>query len=200
MSARPGRRERLLRRARGTEGYFREDEAELLMRCVGDLRPGESVLEVGSYHGRSTLFGLAALGPGRHWYAVDDFRTAAGYAHHSYLQLLTHVADPRLRLLPLTLAAAWQHLAPVPLGLSFLDGDHSLLGVGQDAAIAIALLDGAGTLLCHDVTDLFPGVPLLTDCLVGAGVLIERERVCTLVAYDVVESPSWLTDPSVYRG
>ncbi len=194
------RREHLLRRAEATEGYFEEEEAELLMRCVEDLPDGQSVLEVGSYHGRSTLYGLAALGPGRYWYAVDSFRTAAGYAGHSYMQVLAHVDDPRLRLLPLTLRAAWRHLAPVPLGLAFLDGDHSLLGIGQDAAIAAALLRGAGTLLCHDVTELFPGVPLLTAALVQAGVLRERERVVTLVAYDVVGSPSWLTDPSVYRG
>jgi predicted O-methyltransferase YrrM len=188
-----------LARAEQTDGFFAREEADFLMDTVTSAPDGASILEVGSYKGRSTLFLLAAMRPGQRLFSVDSFRTAASYAGHSYSSLLTHVNDPRHHLLPMTLREARPHLQAIPFDVVFIDGDHSFVGASQDLALSVELARAGATILCHDVTDLFPGVQAATQALVSMAVLKESGRVSSLVAYSVTGRPSWLTDPAVYR-
>ena len=159
-----------------------------------------AMLENGAYYGRSTLFALAALKPDQSWIIVGSFRTAAAYAGHSYHKLRHHTSDRRISILPMTLLQAYPHLYGMPLSVVFIDGDHSFLGVTQDAALSIGLANVGAAVLCHDVNELFPGVMLAMTMLSDVGVLHEEERVGSLVRYRLQEKPRWLLDPAVYRG
>lgn len=195
----PGPAGDLLERAKQTDGFFELDEAEYLASLVTCVSPHGSLLEVGSYRGRSTLFLLAAMGPAQRLFSVDSFRTAASYAGHSYPALLAHVGDPRHHVLPMQLREAHPQLRPIAFGLALIDADHSFRGASEDLALAVDLCRVGSLLLCHDVCDLFPGVQAVTQALVAAGVLEEHGRAGTLVAFRVAERPAWLLDPGVYR-
>jgi len=197
-SGQAARRE-LLARAENTDGFFGRDEADFLMAAVTSAPPDAAILEVGSYKGRSTLFLLAAMGPGQRLFSVDSFREAAAYSGHSYSSLITHVGDPRQHLLPMTLLEARPHLRGIKFDIVFVDGDHSFLGASQDLALSVELSRVGASVLCHDVTECFPGVQAATQALKSMAVLTELGRVSSLVAYRVLGRPSWLADPAVYR-
>jgi predicted O-methyltransferase YrrM len=197
-SSQVARRE-LLARAENTDGFFGRDEADFLMDVVTSAPADAAILEVGSYKGRSTLFLLAAMGPGQRLFSVDSFRVAAAYAGHSYSSLITHIVDPRHHLLPMTLLEARSHLRGISFDIVFIDADHSYLGASQDLALSVELSRVGASVLCHDVTECFPGVQAATQAFVSMAVLTELGRVSSLVAYRVMGRPSWLTDPAVYR-
>src|ERR1700691_3295238 len=191
-------RRSMIARAEQTDGFFASDEADFLMDAVGSAPDDAAILEVGSYKGRSTLFLLAAMRTEQRLFSVDSFRTAASYAGHSYSSLIGHVNDPRHHVLPMTLSDARRHLKPLTFDVVFIDGDHSFLGASQDLALSLELSRAGTMLLCHDVTELFPGVQAATQALVSMAVLKESGQVSSLVAYRVTGRPSWLTDPAVY--
>jgi predicted O-methyltransferase YrrM len=191
---------KLYERALNTEGFFEVEEATLLMKAV-TMMPSEAImLEIGSYYGRSTLFALSALSPDQRWVVVDSFRDAASYSGHSFWKLAQTLTDNRISLLPMTLQNAFLHLPQQNFDLVFVDGDHSFLGVTQDLSLSIALLKPGGNLLCHDVCELFPGVEATINLLESLDVIKMVEKVGSLALFSVHSRPSWLIDPSVYRG
>lgn len=190
----------LYRKALDTTGFFSEEEAGLLMHTVARASPTASMLEIGSFHGRSTIFALAALGAEQRWVVVDNFRVAAAYHGHSLWALHHHLADPRVLILPMTLAEAYRHLKALRFEVIFIDGDHSFLGIAQDLALSIALAAPGARMLCHDLSECFPGVELAVDALQRAGILSEVDRVGTVGLFEVQARPAWLVDPAVFRG
>lgn len=190
--------ERIYRLALQTPGFFEIDEAQRLMAAVASLDPGRSVLEIGAFKGRSTLFGLSALGQGNEWFSVDTFRQGAGCHDHTFTDLHRRIDDQRWRLLPLSLSDAEPHLAGVEFGLAFIDGDHSFLGAAGDLARSCSLLLPGSAVLCHDHSQYFPGICLAVEALVSAGVLEWVALVRTLAHLVIVNQPSWLTDPSLW--
>lgn len=191
---------RLYEKALATEGFFSVEEADLLIRSINNIPSAGLVLEVGSYRGRSALFALAALHGRQRLVVVDSFRTAGSYAGHSYWELLGHLDDARACVLPMTLPEAYVHLRSRQFDLVFIDGDHSFSGVAQDLAYGIALTAPQGVVLCHDVCELFPGVLTAVDALIRAGVLARQNQIGKLVVFQLCRRPSWLLDPSVFRG
>jgi methyltransferase family protein len=190
----------LYEQALQTEGFFSEEEGRFLIRAVSEAPDDAVMLEIGSYFGRSTLFALSAVGPRQRWLIVDSFRCAAAYSGHSYWSLLERIVHPRAALLPMTLLQASSHIPHGALDLVFIDGDHSFYGVTSDVTIAVSLARQGATLLCHDYSELFPGVFLVLDLLMNAAVLRRIDTVGTLARYEVLSRPSWLLDPAVYRG
>lgn len=190
----------LYEQALTTEGFFSPVEASLLIRLVKAAGSACRLLEVGSYRGRSTLFGLAALATDGELVAVDAFVDAASYRGHTAEELRLRIRDPRLRIVSGTLTTAWHALADAPFDIAFVDSDHSFAGACHDLALACVLLRPEGTLLVHDVSELFPGVVAGVGALNGAGVLSELEQAETLRAYRLVSRPAWLVDPRVDMG
>lgn len=191
---------KLYQQALRTDGFFTEQEARFLIRAVSEAADDAVMLEVGSYFGRSTLFALSVLGPRQRWIVVDSFRTAAAYKGHSYWSLRETIAHPGAEILPMTLLQASAHLPQGRFDLAFIDADHSFFGVAGDLAVALSLTRRGATLLCHDYSRNFPGIPLALDMLENAKVIRRIEIVGTLARYEVIDRPSWLVDPSVYRG
>lgn len=190
----------LYEQALATEGFFSPVEASLLTRLVNDAGSGCRFLEVGSYRGRSTLFGLAGLAEDGELVSVDAFIDGASYRGHTAEALRLRIQDPRLRIIRGTLTTAWHALTDAPFDVALVDSDHSFAGACHDLALACLLLRPDGTLLVHDVSDLFPGVVAGVRALSSAGVLSEIEQAESLRAYRVVSRPAWLVDPGVDRG
>jgi predicted O-methyltransferase YrrM len=189
----------LYEKALSTPGFFAESEADFLIENVLKLSPDGSMLEIGSFFGRSTLFALSALQPEQSMMVVDNFRVAAAYSGHSFQQLKTWVADPRVTILPLTLLEAAPHLQDTEPDIVFIDGDHSFYGVSQDLAISVSLSAIESLIMCHDVCDLFPGVMWATDMFVRAQILEHVETRRSLASFRVRSKPSWLMNPEVFR-
>lgn len=192
--------EMLYEQALATEGFFSPVEASLLIRRLNAAGSACRLLEVGSYRGRSTFFGLAGLAADGELVSVDAYINAASYRGHTAEELRLRIRDPRLRIVSGTLTTAWHALADAPFDVALVDSDHSFAGACHDLALACVLLRPEGTLLVHDVSDLFPGVVAGVGALIDAGVLSEIEKAETLRAYRVVSRPAWLIDPAVDRG
>lgn len=188
----------LYQKAMQTEGFFSEGEASLLIASIAAAGKSALMLEIGSYLGRSSLFALSALSEGQRWLIVDSFRTAAAYRDHSFW-LLDAALERFATILPCTLQQAYPHLCSRRFDLVFVDGDHSFIGFATDIALSLALLNVGGMLLCHDVSETFPGVSLTVSELSAAGVIAEEERAESLVRFRVCARPTWLIDPEPYR-
>ena len=125
--------------AEDIEGFFDVVEGEFLCQLVTEAPESGNLLEVGSFKGRSSKFALSAMSSLQTLTCVDVFRDAASYSGHSYRGLLSTLADPRVRLLPMTLRSAYRHLRGGAIDLSLIDADHSLVSVVEDLALVVAL-------------------------------------------------------------
>ena len=152
-------------------------------------------LEIGSYFGRSTLFILAALGPGRELVAVDCFTEMGRCRGHTAAALLERLGDPRVTLIRTSMVRAIPLLAAELNSVALIDADHSSLGVSVDLALSIALSQPDGIVLLHDHTHEFPGVTMAASALVRSGVLVAIESVDSLTSFRVASRPSWLIEP-----
>lgn len=187
-------------RALLTDGFFAEDEAELVRDEVRRLPKDATLLEVGSYRGRSSQFILASMTEEQELVCIDTFRSAASYGGHSYADLRDTLNDPRATVLPMSLRAAFRHLRGKGFSLALIDADHSYAGAVEDLCLVIALAASGSTLLCHDVDEeLFPGVVAAIESLVTRQILETGPQVGTLGSFTVRGRPTWLLDPGVFR-
>jgi hypothetical protein len=140
------------------DGYLYPHEAVFLYWLARDLPRDSSLLEVGSMRGRSTLClakGLQKRGSGRvfavdpHAYGTEsDLRE--NIEHFDLGQYISPIVAPSLQV-----AGRWHQ----PLGLVFLDGDHSQAAIHADVMAWTPHLQPGGFLVLHDSTPLssFPG-------------------------------------------
>ncbi len=187
--------------ALSTKGFFSEQEAQFLIANVNSLKNDANILEVGSYYGRSTLFMLSAMKESQKLISLDKFVKVAGYSNstHSFWKLLNTVNDRRHTLIPNSLDKGYEHLKETAFDLCFIDGNHSFVGVTTDLSYSIMLCKLGGFILCHDVCELFPGIEMILESLESKNVLKKISQVNTLAKYEVLEKPTWLIDPAVYK-
>lgn len=152
-------------------GWLTEEEGWLLWKAV--RRSTGPVLEVGCFHGRSTVL-LHLACPDRPLYCVDPFEgfdlegdptgqnAKAQWLHNVPLLTgtrpvvvpaafngLNSVPDPSEKITLWTQRIEdWR---PRPVGFAYLDGDHTYQGTL--AQFEAALLSEAKVIACHDVGD-----------------------------------------------
>lgn len=191
----------LYQQAKLTEGFFDEAEAIFLIEKVQQLNKEAKILEIGSYYGRSTLFILSAMKASQVLISLDTFSKMAGYkdSSHSFWSLVKTTNDNRHMILPMTISNAYEHLNNEKFDLCFIDGNHSFAGVTIDLSYCIMMSKINSFILCHDVSELFPGVKLAVSTFEKAGVLKKIGQVKTLALFEIKSRPSWILDPSVYR-
>jgi predicted O-methyltransferase YrrM len=143
--------------AERVEGWLSDRQGRELFRAVAARAARGAIVEIGSWKGRSTVWLAAAAGKaGTIVYAIDrhegsredatartydDFRrnlAAAG--------LLDHVR-------PLVMSSREaERIVKGPVGVLFIDGDHSDAGAQEDFALWLPRLAPGAALLCHDVS------------------------------------------------
>lgn len=133
-----------------TDGWFGVDECAQLARWVKDLPPNSVVVEVGSWHGRSSRAIAANLSKGSRLYCVDTFNGSSGepemhgtahwdrgdHAFQWWLCNLWKYVDAG-QVIPIrahseNAAHTLNHLG-LKIDLLFIDADHSLEGFKTDA-------------------------------------------------------------------
>lgn len=131
-----------------SNGWLTREEAELLWEVANEA--DGDILEVGSYHGRSTCL----LGnTGRRVYAVDPFEgfsTEDPSGHETCRTLIANLLQRNLQNVEVfsRTLAEWPRRS---VNFAYLDGDHTAKGTEEQISVALAC--GARIIAIHDVND-----------------------------------------------
>ena len=140
------------------EGHLYEDEAHLLHRLASEAPAGTEIVEIGSYRGRSTcVLAHAAAQRGGYVEAIDPHYTYVdgpatfGKADDSFLRENLYRAglDDYVTCYVMSSEAAAALDYP-PIGLVFIDGDHSYEACKFDFTTWSLRLVTDGSVAIHD--------------------------------------------------
>ena len=167
-------------------GFLSPGECALLYRLATAAPAGSTLVEIGSFQGKSTVsLALGARVSGSRVYAIDpheDLQVTSDthYGMENHVALLRNlvafeVADlVRLIGLPSHSAfAAWGH----PIRILWIDGSHDYEAVALDFSLWSLHLDAQGSIALHDASGHWPGVSRLVDEILAAGAWAIAERV-----------------------
>jgi len=166
-----------VRRARKIDGWLLNEEARFLFSAARLIEPPDVIAEIGSWHGKSTVllcrgslaghrakiysFDLFEIGGAE----ADVYRKHVRAAEHSYMNIWSrNVARARgSSLVNAVVGCSWENAAkvPAPIGLLFVDGDHTLDGVGKDWEAFEPRLSARTIVMFHDYDKL--GVRTVVD-------------------------------------
>jgi len=127
------------------EGWLEREEADLLLKSASSTIG--TILEVGCYHGKSTIV-LATLN--REVITVDSFRDFNDLdidGKEAKRAFIGHILDRRIANVSLEHKRI-ENWVGVPIGFAFLDGDHTYEGTIRQ--IQVALTCGATEICVHD--------------------------------------------------
>jgi hypothetical protein len=176
----------LRRHFRRTQGMTSFEEASLLYRLAKETRDG-CIIEVGSYRGRSTVaLGRGSLdGNAAPVYAVEPHERFVGILGGQfgpedraafYRAMLDSGCYQVVRLVNLSsevVASQWTK----PVGLLWIDGDHTYEGVKRDFCCWSAHLTEDATVAFDDATDPTIGPYKIIDELLQSGLFRKTETV-----------------------
>jgi len=159
-------------RASLVDGWFGADEGQWLAQQVMALPPNSKILEIGSWHGRSSRFIADNLSEDSQVWCCDTFNGSSGEpemhgtAHwdrgdHAFqwwwCNLQEHIMGGRVvpvRMHSENAAHTFTHLVEkgqLPkFDLIFIDGDHSEEGIKKDVEAWLPLLKEGGLMCGHD--------------------------------------------------
>ena len=161
----------------GIEGWFKLDEGAFLYKVAeGAFKMSDSVMEIGSYKGRSTyLLGEAAkrAGPDKRVYAVDPHegdcglkdRFADTFQEFRDNMIRTGVSDQVVALK----VKSKDVTCTQELGLLFIDGLHDYENVKFDYEKFYPHVKSNGFIAFHDYEPPYPGVVKLVDEEIASG-------------------------------
>lgn len=162
-------------------GLVTTDVGETLAELAADVPADQAIVEIGSFKGKSTCYLAAGAkdGHGARVYAVDPWDLAGnitgrfGFAEPSTREAFeAQIRSVRLASritaiqgFSVDVARTW---AGPPVGLLFIDGDHSAQAVAADIAAWTPHLADAAVLVLDDLdTPKNPGVRQVYDRLAG---------------------------------
>ncbi|MBV6441935.1 MAG: glycosyltransferase [Haliscomenobacteraceae bacterium CHB4] len=165
--------EPLIRQIRRIEGWLSDEEAHLMIKtaikALGELPPHHRLVEVGSYHGKSTvLLGSVAktVSPGARVCAIDPHNGLLGAADQGLQSFPPSLASFRKNIAEAGLSditdvitdysfhVAWSD----PISLLYIDGLHDYENVIRDFRQFADWVRPGGYAIFHDYADYFPGV------------------------------------------
>ncbi len=174
----------ILSRIRGIEGWLEDDEADLLIaacaQALRELPAPQSLVEIGSYLGRSTVaLGsvVQALGSKATVYAIDPHDGQVGALDPGLTatpptrerlerNLVAHGLSERVEVIPkLSFQVAWRR----PIGLLLVDGLHDYPNVSRDFLHFEPWIADGGYIAFHDYSDYWPEVRVFVDELLASG-------------------------------
>ncbi|HYM56313.1 MAG TPA: class I SAM-dependent methyltransferase [Solirubrobacteraceae bacterium] len=171
------------------KGGITLEEADLLFRLAGQVDGSGCIVEVGSYRGRSTV-ALAHGAGSTPVFAIEPHEPFKGILggefgpedRAAFFETMLHSKGyERVRLVNLSsevVTPGWQR----PVGLLWIDGDHSYGGVRRDWDAWKPHLAPGAVLAFDDSTDETIGPHRLIGALTEAGELTVIERVGKVTA------------------
>jgi predicted O-methyltransferase YrrM len=178
-----------VRRALSIEGMISDDEAIALMELASAVPSGACIVEVGSYRGRSAS-ALALGANGAPVYAIEPHEAFEGIyggqfgpadRRAFFRNLLRVGVVEKVRLVNLSSEVAcqgWTH----PIGLLWIDGDHTVEGVRRDFESWAPFLQSGGVVAFHDANDPEGGPAKLIEELCAGGSYERCAEVHRIVA------------------
>jgi predicted O-methyltransferase YrrM len=143
-----------------------EDEEKLYELAASAEGP---ILEIGTYRGRSTtIMALGAQAGAGALLVSVDVDPAAQRAAAAALRV--HGADRHVVLVRGSAVAALRRFPGLTPSLTFLDGDHSAVGVGRDLAALEPAMPCGSLVLFHDFTDPRNEDPAVPEIAVKQGI------------------------------
>ncbi len=178
-----------VRRAMSIEGRVSGAEVTGLMKLAAAVPDDACILEIGSYRGRSTS--ALALGTnGAPVYAIEPHEAFEGVYGAQYgpadrraffENLLRVGVVEKVRLVNLSSEVACQGWTR-PIGLLWIDGDHTLDGVRRDFESWQRFLVPGGVVAFHDADDPDGGPAQLIESLCASGPYEKCAAVHRIVA------------------
>lgn len=191
----------LLSAIKKIQGWLSDNEAKLLIcatqnACV-NLTPPHFIVEIGSYHGKSTvLFGtvLKAFSPGGRIYAIDIHDGKLGAIDKGLQSFPPSLASFNKNLVNENLTDVVEVIKDhsenvdlkIPISVFFIDGLHDYTSVSNDFAHFSETLREGGYVAFHDYADYFPGVKLFVDELLDRGVYRKFNKADSLIVLEKV--------------
>jgi hypothetical protein len=174
----------LLNRIKAIDGWLEDQEADLLMvtalkACI-DIPPPHHIVEIGSYHGKSTV----VLGnvvkhffPSARVYAIDPHEGNVGASDQgisilapSLQKFKQHMAEEDLQpYVEIIQDYSFQVKWDEQINLLFIDGLHDYYNVSRDFWHFSPWVKSGGYIAFHDYADYYPGVIAFVDELLISG-------------------------------
>jgi len=179
------------------EGWLEEDEADLLLascrKVLADIPHTNSMVEIGSYCGRSTIVlgsVVKAISPESKVYAIDPHNGRVGALDNGVIK-----EEPTLERFRHNIAAAGlnenveiiqKHSFEVAwnkrISLLLIDGLHDYVNVSRDFFHFEPWLVDRGYILFHDYADYYPGVKAFVNEILASGRFREITCVNSMMA------------------
>lgn len=191
----------LLHRIKEIEGWFDDQEADLLISttlkaCI-DLPAPHSIVEIGSYHGKSTVVlgnVVKTFFPGVKVYAIDPHDGHVGATDQSIESLPPSLemfkknieneglAEVVEMIKNFSFNVSWE----LPISLLFIDGLHDYCNVARDFWHFSDWVKQGGYIAFHDYADYYPGVMAFVDELTASGSYQQVNLVKSLIVLQKV--------------
>jgi cephalosporin hydroxylase len=202
----------ILARMRTIEGWLGDDEADLLIavtaRALAVHEKPHSIVEVGSYCGRSTVvFGSVAksLSTGAKIYSIDVHDGKVGALDQGIIN-----GAPTLQSFKRNIGAAnltdyvetiqkysydvkWDK----PIQMLFIDGLHDYTNVARDFFQFEQWVVLGGYIAFHDFADYFPGVKSFVNEILGTGRYREVYCVGSMMVVEKLNQESHLVEADI---
>ena len=186
----------LLSEIKKIEGWLSDQEANLLIeftrKACRDLPPPHNIVEIGSYHGKSTvLFGSIAKKcfPGTTVYAIDTHDGKLGAADQGLQSFPPSFERFKKNIETAGLTEVVEIIINNPynvewqknITLLFIDGLHDYLNVARDFRHFSNWIKQGGYVAFHDYANYFPGVQRFVDELLATGTYSNISKVDSLI-------------------
>jgi predicted O-methyltransferase YrrM len=133
------------------DGWLTREQAAVLYRRAGELRPGATIVEIGSHHGRSTIL-LAGAAPEATIIAIDPYHEAvprpddlrefeSNLEQAGVRERIEHIHD---------FSTAALDRVEGPIDLLYIDGAHDLRTALADIRGWGERVQPGGVMLIHD--------------------------------------------------
>jgi cephalosporin hydroxylase len=141
-------------------------EIEMLRKYAGEVPPDQCIIDIGTRNGGSAI--VLAMSSQSPVYTIDILADPR-YSHHiyGYIPPIREHFDsfPFGDRIHIITCVSWEyvHEGP-PVGLVFIDGDHTSNGIFRDWHHFYPMVEEGGYILCHDYgAPRFPYVEVFLD-------------------------------------
>lgn len=164
-------------------GFISLNEAALLYKLASEVPSGGTIVEIGSYQGRSTVcLGLGAKDAHAEFYTIDGHEDyivdGTHYGMHDHAALLKNLVDFNVadvtRIIDMQSYGAGYGYAT---DLLWIDGSHDYNDVKWDFDHYSRCVIAGGKVLLHDTAGYHPGVTQALSEILAEGRWVVSEKV-----------------------